>query len=392
MSVAVVPDVRAKTDAPAPGGGLRIIHCFRSPVGGIFRHVRDLIEYQHAAGHAVGIVCDSTTGGRFEEDLFDQIRPQLTLGLTRIPMRRAVGPGDLLALWRTYRHLRAMEPHILHAHGAKGGAYARIIGTAMRASGANVSRLYCPHGGSIHYDASTLGGRAYFAMERLLGKMTDRLIFVSRYERDGYIAKVGRPASPVSVVHNGLRPSEYKRVAQQKNAADFLYVGMMRDLKGPDLFLRALAAVEQSSGRALSAHLVGDGPDKSDYVALAEMLGLGDRVRFHPAMPAREAFKLARTLVVPSRAESMPYIVLEAIAAQMPIVATRVGGIPEIFENEVDALVEADDVGALATAMAAGLASKNAAATARARAERLKRRFSVETMSKAIDRAYRETL
>ena len=49
---------------------LRIVHCFRSPVGGIFRHVRDLTEAQVAAGHLVGIVCDSTTGGDFEERLF----------------------------------------------------------------------------------------------------------------------------------------------------------------------------------------------------------------------------------------------------------------------------------------------------------------------------------
>ncbi len=68
---------------------MRIIHCFRSPVGGIFRHVRDLAIEHSKAGHDVGIVCDSTTGGAFEDKLFDQIRPYLSLGLTRIPINRA---------------------------------------------------------------------------------------------------------------------------------------------------------------------------------------------------------------------------------------------------------------------------------------------------------------
>ena len=64
---------------------LRIVHCFRSPVGGIFRHVRDLAEAQAEAGHEVGVVCDSTTGGDYEDRLFEQIAPVLALGVKRTP-------------------------------------------------------------------------------------------------------------------------------------------------------------------------------------------------------------------------------------------------------------------------------------------------------------------
>ena len=60
-----------------------------------------------------------------------------------------------------------------------------------------------------------------------------------------------------------------------------------------------------------------------------------------PPMPARRAFALARTVVLPSRAESLPYVVLEAAAAGIPLIATRVGGIPEIFEGETERLVDA---------------------------------------------------
>ena len=162
--------------------------------------------------------------------------PSLNLGLHRIPMRRTITPGDLLVLYKAYGELKKLNPNILHAHGSKGGAYARIIGTLMRRSNNRLARLYCPHGGSIHYDSSSLKGKIFFFLERSLEAMTDRLIFVSKYERDGYTHKVGVPRCPASLIYNGLQEEEFNAVVENDDAADFLYIGMMRDLKGPDLF------------------------------------------------------------------------------------------------------------------------------------------------------------
>ena len=67
-------------------------------------------------------------------------------------MRRQIAPSDIAATFRTMRQVRALDPDILHAHGAKGGVYARVIGTLLRASGVRVARIYSPHGGSLHYD------------------------------------------------------------------------------------------------------------------------------------------------------------------------------------------------------------------------------------------------
>ncbi|MCF6322488.1 MAG: glycosyltransferase family 4 protein [Rhizobiaceae bacterium] len=367
---------------------LRIVHCFRSPVGGIFRHVRDLVEIQNAQGHEVGILCDSTTGGDFEDKLFEELRPSLSLGLHRIAMRRAITPGDLVTFYKTYKKFKQLRPDVLHSHGSKGGAYARIIGSALQVSGQRVARLYCPHGGSIHYDASSLKGKLFFFLERAMERISDRLIFVSRYERDGYSQKVGEPRCPTSLVYNGLQKDEFKPVVPQKDAADFLYIGMMRDLKGPDLFLEAFAGLVNTSSKLLRAHMVGDGPDKDKYIALAQRLGIANRVTFHEAMPARKAFAMARCVVIPSRAESMPYIVLEAIAAHVPILATRVGGIPEIFESEQEVLVEPDNARALQKAMADQLAAKNQNKLTASRATKLKKRFSVQVMADSVEKAY----
>ncbi|MCP4184901.1 MAG: glycosyltransferase family 4 protein [Hyphomicrobiales bacterium] len=367
---------------------LRIVHCFRSPVGGIFRHVRDLVESQNANGHDVGILCDSTTGGAHEEKLFEVLRPSLNLGLHRIPMRRAITPGDLLVLYKAYQKLKKLNPDILHAHGSKGGAYARIIGAFMRRSSNRPARLYCPHGGSIHYDSASLKGKLFFFLERSLEFITDRLIFVSKYERDGYAGKVGVPRCPTSLVYNGLQDDEFDAVGEHVDAADFLYIGMMRDLKGPDLFIDAFAALANKTNKMLTAHMVGDGPDKEKYVRQVADLNLSEAITFHDAMPARTAFAMARTVIVPSRAESMPYIVLEAIAAQKPIIASRVGGIPEIFAEEPDLLVEPDNAKALETAMANSLDDPKLINLARARAKTLKNRFSVEVMARDVEAAY----
>ncbi|MBZ9815340.1 glycosyltransferase family 4 protein [Mesorhizobium sp. CA7] len=366
---------------------LRIVHCFRSPVGGIFRHVRDLTEAQVAAGHAVGIVCDSTTGGDYEERLFEAMKDSLALGIHRTPMQRHVGPGDLASAWRTYRIIQELRPDVLHGHGAKGGAYARLFGSLLRVSRFRVARLYSPHGGSLHYDETTAMGKLFFGLERFMARFTDCLLFVSDYERNTYRRKVGEPPIPNTLVYNGLRAAEFEPVTTAANAADFLYIGMMRDLKGPDIFIDALAMAGDELGRPLSAVMVGDGDDLPRYHAQVERLGLKSHVRFLPPMPARQAFALAELIVVPSRAEAMPYIVLEALAAGMPMIATAVGGIPEIFGEDSPALIR-PDASQLAAKMGAALSDFDGYRKLMPQADELKARFGANVMAADIEKAY----
>ena len=369
---------------------LRIVHCFRAPVGGVFRHVGDLAEAQHREGHAVGIICDSTTGGPFEEERLARLAPFLDLGLKRVPMQRRIAPSDIAATFRLMREVRSLHPDVIHAHGAKGGAYGRMIGTLLRAFGLRVARIYSPHGGSLHHDAASMSGRVYFAAERLLERMTDALIFVSQYEADIYVEKVGRPFRPAVIVRNGLRPAEFEPVVTADDARDFLFIGEMRDLKGPDVFIEALAGMDEARGRPATAWMVGDGPDRARMEALVRDRGLAGRVGFRDPMPARQAFALARAAGVPSRAESMPYIVLEAIAAGLPTIATRVGGIPEIFGPEAGRLIPPGDAVALAAAMTETFTHPDAAiATAVGLREQIRGTFSVDVMAAAIAGVYR---
>ncbi|RUV67394.1 MAG: glycosyltransferase family 1 protein [Mesorhizobium sp.] len=366
---------------------LRIVHCFRSPVGGIFRHVRDLTEAQVAAGHAVGIVCDSTTGGDFEENLFEQMKGKMALGIHRTPMQRHVGPGDLASAWRTFGLIKELRPDVLHGHGAKGGAYARLFGSLLRVSRSRVARLYSPHGGSLHYDETTATGKLFFALERFMARFTDYLLFVSDYERQTYHRKVGEPPIPNNLVYNGLSAAEFEPVRTEQNAADVLYIGMMRDLKGPDIFIDALVLAGTRLGRPVKAVMVGDGDDLPRYHAQVKRLGLEGHTRFLPPMPARKAFALAELVIVPSRAEAMPYIVLETLAAGKSMIATAVGGIPEIFGAGSPALIRPDPR-ELSNKMSAALADLNAYGSLMPDTADLKTRFGADVMAAAIETAY----
>lgn len=363
---------------------LRIVHCFRAPVGGVFRHVRDLAEAQTAMGHDVGLVCDATTGGAREDALLAAIGDRLDLGVTRVPMQRTVGLGDVTAGWRTFHVIKGLRPDVVHGHGAKGGAYARLFGTLMRPS---ARRFYSPHGGSLHFEAASATGRLVFTAERAMARVCDGLFFVCEFERQTYMRKVGPPRTASHVVHNGLRRAEFEPVALADDPADVLFIGEIRTIKGPDILIEAIPPVEQALGRPIRVVIVGEGRELENCRALAARLGLAGRVEFRPAMPAREAFALARVVVVPSRAEAFPYIVLEALAARRPVIAGAVGGIPEIFGPRSAALV-APEVQPLAARLAAALADPEAFAAAMPGAAELRRRFAADVMAQAITAAY----
>lgn len=331
---------------------LRILHCFRSPIGGIFRHVRDLAIEQSRAGHSVGILCDSSTGGEHEERLFQTIMPYLSMGLTRMAIDRSITPRDIPAFWRSFKEIRNLQPDILHGHGAKGGAMARLAGSLLRVNRYRVSRLYSPHGGSLHFSTGSWSGRAVFLLERLQEFFTDGMVFVCDFERRTYVEKVGRVHPRHEVIYNGVGESDFELVPERPDAVHFLYVGMLRDLKGPDIFIDAFAKTERLLKRPLSAMMIGDGPQKQKYLDMMTVRGLGRRITMLPAMNIREAFASSQNVVVPSRAESMPYIVLEALAAGRTVIASDVGGISEVLGKGSPALVTPDDSDALARAMA----------------------------------------
>ncbi len=371
---------------------IRVIHVLRAPLGGLFRHVLDLSHEQARRGHQVGLIVDSTTGGETADRLLADLSPNLSLGLSRVAMRRDPHLTDFSALVHVLSRLKHTRPHVVHGHGSKGGAFARLPG--FLPGGGSAIRAYTPHGGSLNHNPGRIAHRCYMMVEALLGLKTDMLLFESAYIGSRYRASVGEPSHMARVVHNGVGPHEFMPIETAPGAADFLYVGELRAAKGIDIFLKALRLTDTMLGAAPTAILVGTGPDRLALQQLAADLGLDGRVAFAGALPVRRAFELGRVLVVPSRAESLPYVALEAAAARIPLVATNVGGIPEIFGPFGDRLIPPDDAERLSVGMATMLASDPAerAARAEALANYVRHGFSIATMVDSVIAAYRDAI
>jgi glycosyltransferase involved in cell wall biosynthesis len=372
--------------AASPESPLRILHAVRAPVGGIIRHILDVANGQADRGHLVAIVADSLTGGERADAAFAEIAPRLKLGVHRIPIRREPHPTDLFAWMRFAALVRKLKPDVLHGHGAKAGAFVRLKGSSK-----STIRVYTPHGGSLHYPLTTMKGAFYSRLERALMNRTDLFLFESAFARDTYQRIVGKPAGVVKCVFNGVTANEFDPITTADDATDVVYVGEFRHIKGADLLIDAVARL-RADGKQVRLTLAGDGEETANLKAQIQRLNLGDAVRFIGHVKARYGFSKGRLLVVPSRGDSMPYVVIEAAAAGVPMVAANVGGIPEIFGPHTDALFAPNIVGAMADAIETALDDPAAAAErAKSLRERIFQYFSQKAMVEGIMAGYRET-
>jgi glycosyltransferase involved in cell wall biosynthesis len=377
-----------RTQSDASARALKILHILRAPLGGLFRHVLDLAQGQAARGHQVGLIVDSMAGSARADAVLAELAPRLAFGVERVAIPRQLGFGDIGALHFVAGRIAAFTPHVLHGHGAKGAALARLA--PRRNAGA--IRVYTPHGGSLVYAPGTIAGGFYRTLEQLLNWRTDLFLFESDYIAQEFRSKIGTPRGMVRIVRNGVGDADFIPITARADATDMVCVGELRTVKAIDILLEALAALKHS-GRRLTATIAGEGPQRAELMALAGRLGVDDQVRFVGYRPAREAFAMGKILVVCSRAESLPYIVLEAAAAGMPIIATRVGGIGEIFGPDASHLIPANDAAALAKAMAAALDDPALSRRlAQALNGRVQREFSVDGMVESGLAAYREAL
>ncbi|MDP1883110.1 MAG: glycosyltransferase [Bradyrhizobium sp.] len=367
------------------GQPLRILHAVRAPVGGIFRHIMDLANGQADRGHHVGIIADSLTGGERAEAALKEIAPRLKLGVHRLAIRREPFPTDVLVWAHFMRLIKRLKPDVLHGHGAKAGAFIRL-----KPRSKETIRVYTPHGGSLHYPLNTLKGMLYSRLERALMNSTDLFLFESAFARDTYQRTIGIPSGLVRCVFNGVTADEFDPIVPAADATDVVYVGEFRHIKGADLLIDAVARL-RADGRPVTLTLAGDGEELDHLKAQIARLGLNEAVRFIGHVKARYGFSKGRLLVVPSRGDSMPYVVIEAAAAGNPMVAANVGGIQEIFAEHTDALFAPNIVGAMADAIETALEAPEAAlARARSLRERIFLHFSQKAMVEGVLAGYRD--
>ena len=233
-------------------------------------------------------------------------------------------------------------------------------------------------------------GALYSRLERALMNRTDLFLFESAFARDTYQRTIGMPTGLVRCVFNGVTADEFDPVVKAADATDIVYVGEFRHIKGADLLVDAVARL-RGDGKPVTLTLAGDGEEIEGAQGADPRLGLGEAVRFIGHVKARYGFSKGSLLVVPSRGDSMPYVVIEAAAAGIPMVAANVGGIPEIFGSHTDALFAPNIAGAMADAIEAALEDPAArAARAKTLRERIFLHFSQKAMVEGVLAGYRD--
>lgn len=305
-----------------------------------------------------------------------------------VDLTRLVRPGAVLELARL---LRRLAPHILQSHGARSNFYARLAGRLAQVPVV----LSTVHNSLRDYPVSASRRALYLALDRLTLPLATRVLCVA----EALAGEYGRRAV---VVHNGIDlgrfdPAGLSRAEIRRSlgvGAEPLvgFVGRLTPQKDPLAFLRVLAALraEMPEARAL---LVGDGPLRSQAEALASRLGLGAACRFTGVRRDVPALLAAMDLfVLSSVSEGFPFVVLEAMAMERPVVATAVNGVPELIEEGVSGhLVPRGDEGALTRAALALLrAPERAKALGRAARRRVAERFAVGRMLERTEALYLE--
>jgi len=373
---------------------LRILHVFRAPLGGLFRNVLDLTRGQIARGHAVGIFCDSSTGGERATAVLGELAPHLALGVMRVPMSRYPNLTDLKAQMAFARHRRQVDPDVVHTHGSKGGLYGRLPGRFD--AGRRYVTAYTPHGGSFNHKPGSLEHRFYMGVEAFLESATDMFTFESHFIKGRFEAYIGRPPKTNHrVVLNGVAEHEFIPIDHADSSFDLVYLGELRSAKGIDTLIEALRQMKLQDGLTPSLLMVGSGPDEQELKDMAARCGVAGQITWSPPGPIRTALAQGRVMVVPSRAESLPYVILEAAAAAQPLVSTNVGGIPEIYgPDHGHRLIPPNDPTAMLNAIRAALSKPADARMAEAMdlAGFVKRHFTLDQMINGAIAGYRAAL
>ncbi len=347
-----------KNSAAGSAGGVRLLRVFsRLNVGGPSVHVILLAAGLEARGYDTRLVVG-----------FETEREGNLLGLAAekgVECFRMQGLGreirpllDLRSLWRLYRLMREYRPSIVHTHTAKAGLLGRVA--ALMARVPIVVHTY--HGHVLRAYFGPVKTAAFRLLETGLGRVSDVLVAVSEAVKQDLVSLGVAPASKIRVIPLGLELSGLEGELPRGRLRDDALVpegaplvgvvGRLVPVKDVTTFLRAARIVRQSLPECRFA-VVGDGEERRQLEAEASRLGLGGAVHFHGWRRDMDGVYGGLDLVVNcSLNEGTPVALIEAMAAARPVVATRVGGTPDLLGDGARGdLVEPRDPEALARAI-----------------------------------------
>lgn len=375
----------------------------RLDLSGPARHVCSLTADLDRREYASWLIC-----GRAAENEHDGSAIAAAAGIRPIyidGLRRGFGWHDLIACATIHRLLTRIDPAIVATHTAKAGALGRAVGFwRCMAQRKRVRLVHTFHGHVFHHYFSSPVTRAFVAIERRLASLTDMIITVSPTIRRQLIEEYRiAAAGKVRVVPLGFDFSWREGLVAERGwlraklgigDATVLIgtVGRLAKIKNNALMLRAFAQMIRK--QAIDAHLavIGDGDQLENLQNLAHELGVDDRVTFCGWVLERERiFSDLDVTCLSSQNEGTPVSIIESLAAGVPVVATRVGGVADVMSDPMDGeLVQSGDEEALATALAKIARGRRVIAAARSAA--VCQKYSISRMVKDIESLYEEVL
>jgi glycosyltransferase involved in cell wall biosynthesis len=380
---------------------LRVIA--RLNIGGPSLHVSYLTEGLASRGFATTLAAGAISEG---EGSMAFVAEQRGIAITVIPdLGREVSPlADARVVRQLAGLIRRLRPHVLHTHTAKAGAVGRIAARAVGSERPPVV-VHTFHGHTLRGYFGAAEEHVYRQVERRLAREADVLIAVSPEVRDELVALGVAPATQFAVVRLGIELAERMEGARHgeelraslgiaPNCFTVGWVGRMTAVKQAQDVLRAVRLLHDR-GVAAALVMIGDGPDRAALELLARELEIDGTTRFvgfqYDIGSWLHAFD---ALLLTSRNEGTPVSVIEAMAAGRPVVATRVGGVPDVVTDGVDGyLVAPGDMQSAADRL--GILAADPALRRRMGAagrERAGRRYRVQRLVEDVDRLYRALL
>jgi glycosyltransferase involved in cell wall biosynthesis len=379
---------------------LRVIA--RLNVGGPALHVTYLARGLAGRGYQTTLVAGEVARG---EASMSFVAEQAGVEIVTLPgLSRELSPvHDALAAFRLARLIRKLRPDVVHTHTAKAGAVGRTA--ALLAGTRRPVVVHTFHGHVLRGYFGAGGTLLFRAIETILARVSDRLIAVSPEVRDELVALHVASRDKFSVVRLGIEleprvsfdgdPSEVRRrhgIPEGKFVVGWF--GRMTAVKRTDDLLTMLAGARERGVDALLL-LVGDGDDRERLEQRAHDLGLARSCLFLGYQEdVAPWYAICDTVVLTSASEGTPVTIIEALAAGRPVVATKVGGVPDVVdEGETGFLVRPHDTHALAERLEilAGDPVRRRAMGELGRARMLER-YSVERLVDDVDALYRELL
>ncbi|HLG07643.1 MAG TPA: glycosyltransferase [Gaiellaceae bacterium] len=387
-----------------PSDPIRVLRVIaRLNMGGPAIHVANLAAGLETRGYHTTLVAGSLARG---EDSMAFLAERLGVTVVSVPeiQREVSALHDARSVRRLTSIIRRERPHILHTHTAKAGAIARAA--AVLAGDARPPIVVHTFHGHVLKGYFGPGRTAFFRqVERTLARSSDVLVAVSPEVRDELVEHGVAPAEKFAVIRLGIPLEErlgdptadvdYRRLyGIPRDAFVIGWVGRMTGVKDTGAVLQIVRATRERGVDAVVC-MVGDGPDREGLEQLAHDLGIARASYFVGYQPdVAGYYRLFDAFVLPSVNEGTPVSAIEALASGTPVVATRVGGVPDVVRDGVDGfLVEPGELETAADRLAALAADPGLRARfGEAGRSRVLERYSVARLVDDVDRLYRSLL